>query len=530
MPRATTMLRPLLLVLLLAAARVCCADRIVLDGVGILTMNDGGEVAHDRCLIVEGDRITAIIPREAYSFAAGDAWIRWDGVWVIPAPVALDVAAATPADLRALMAAGFTTATVAPALAECLADWQADRWSDYAAPRIHVVSLDHDASASRLNTDWASSTRVQVPWIPEEALNEASAAIETQNRSQFVSVRPPNYPIIAVNGHGPVLLVDSLHDELLRVAEIIGHEAAIRAWTRNAAIAAGLGDDQGRIAVGQRAELLILEVDPRQNIAACLHPRAVMATDPRTRESRLFYPAEIDVNRAEAQTANDRESLARRDVGRGSLLPAAASRTDWVLRIDGLINSTQRLEVAPTDSGFFLRTRINRYPPATATIDIDLQTDALGRLQSSTVSLDSSYQQFSLSLTRQGHRLDVDAHVAGSPQRTDGIDLDTQADVTVDELLLACRIAQCEAPPWGQQLDFGFGPIGLRPMPVFIDASDASTPASPLADSRSIGRRTLHPIDDPNSLIQVEFDADRIPTRVEIDTEFGHVQYERISP
>ena len=91
----------------------------------------------------------------------------------------------------------------------------------------------------------------------------------------------------------------SLHDELdLFVESGLTPAAALRAATSNAALAMGLASEFGRIEIGQRADLLLVDGDPLTDIAALRRPVAVIA------DGRLFDAADLDAMRAAARAGN----------------------------------------------------------------------------------------------------------------------------------------------------------------------------------------------------------------------------------
>ena len=78
---------------------------------------------------------------------------------------------------------------------------------------------------------------------------------------------------------------DSLHDDLAAFVDIgMSTIEAIRSATVNAAKRLGL-PNRGTVAVGMRADLLVLDANPLENIAALRTPRSVIAA------GRLLPPA-----------------------------------------------------------------------------------------------------------------------------------------------------------------------------------------------------------------------------------------------
>lgn len=70
----------------------------------------------------------------------------------------------------------------------------------------------------------------------------------------------------------------SLHDELDNLVDAgLSRYEALRAATRDAAEYLGEEERAGTVAVGKRADLLLVESDPRQDLRTLRHPRGVMA-------------------------------------------------------------------------------------------------------------------------------------------------------------------------------------------------------------------------------------------------------------
>ena len=143
------------------------------------------------------------------------------------------------------------------------------------------------ASMSKQNT-WISAT-VNSGWGRRLRKNGKSTGFALRMKTCFGAARESGVPIIASTDAGiPGVGHASIVEALPIFAEYTGYSAieTLRAATSESARALGIAGETGSLRVGLAADVLVVDGDPLQDLAALANPRAVFARGRRVASRR----------------------------------------------------------------------------------------------------------------------------------------------------------------------------------------------------------------------------------------------------
>lgn len=272
---------------MLLASTADASSRVVIADVNVLAMADrsapgaswsggvrgldadGRETSKVATVVIEDGVVREIAPPGTALWRLGDTLIRGEGLFLMPGLIDLRVAPHDPANLHLAMLRGVTTAVVEDH------DWS---W-------LKPLAEHQEVGLPRL--------------LPSSAVPESS--------------------------QGTCAGPGSLAESLMELSEGgLSPEACLRRATREAADTLGLSA-AGRVEEGSVADLLLLEADPRADLAALGRIRAVILRGEVVRAARLRSTA---------------ERLKRLDEARVRLLDRASQEgcweRGWLLRFNGL--------------------------------------------------------------------------------------------------------------------------------------------------------------------------------------------------
>lgn len=320
------------------------APRLVLAGAVVVSMCDG-EDDLPRTVIVQGDRITSIIAADSYRFEPGDTLIRADGLWLTPGLSALRVDTNDPVVLRRLALHG-----------------------------VVAVGLSEQSALSALGP-LAERPAARLPALrrsPAAAIDAGAGSVVARHK-----VLLPELGTAMTAGATPAHV--------------------LRRLTRDAALALDR-PDAGTIAVGCVADLVLLESDPRRDLAALGSIRAVVL------RGQLVTRAEIEST--EELVEELLASAARAFDGVNALpdWPDAAWHRTFLLRLDGLPRGATRSQVRTAANGAESHVQSVLWSPLHSTTSMSALHDQLGRVVAATVRHDSPADSFEAAFERVGDR------------------------------------------------------------------------------------------------------------------------------
>lgn len=321
--------------LLSVVALVCVAPamraddaqpRIVLAGPMVVSMQDGRDgTAAPRTIIVQGDRIAAVIDPAAYRFQLGDTLIRAEGRWLIPGLTLAPVDHADPAALRLLALGGITGVGIS------------------------------DESALRALAPLAARPGARLP-----TLVQAPFAVDTRLD-----------PISLANVDAPV-------DRVLRSMQAAvdrgdAPASVLRQFTRDASLAVNR-TEAGVIEVGAVADLVLLEGDPRENLMVLREPRAVILRGQLVTRAEMESTKELIAELAESSAA------AFNDVPPPPAWPDVVWSRRFLVRFDGLPHGATRCQVRSDGAGWESHVQGVLWSPLHSVTTIAARHDRRGRV------------------------------------------------------------------------------------------------------------------------------------------------------
>ncbi|MEP6572860.1 MAG: amidohydrolase family protein [Gemmatimonadota bacterium] len=167
-----------------------------------------------------------------------------------------------------------------------------DSWQTPTLAAWHRVLRDQDGARSDDPRLALLPDTVRTVWLADETPTPAGLAEAVRREAALIApMHHAGIRFLAGTDFGDPFLFPgaSLHDELANlVAAGLTPTEALQSASRDAAIFLGLGDSTGTIAIGKRADLVLLEADPLLDIHRTRQVAAVFT------QGRLFLRADLD--------------------------------------------------------------------------------------------------------------------------------------------------------------------------------------------------------------------------------------------
>ncbi|MFO0874285.1 MAG: hypothetical protein U0575_09975 [Phycisphaerales bacterium] len=340
-----------------AAEAAHAIRRLAIANVNVISMIDG---VADTCrtVVVEGDRIVAVVGPDEYRFVPGDTLVRGAGLWLMPGLIDPAVATGDPAELRLRALEGITT-----------------------------VGMVDESALTRLR-----------PLVSGAGSRMPDLCAAPVPRERPVGVGPASGRAAGPDGNVRIAPSDLVEDLLDRAKAGESAPNLLRAATRDAALALRRGDI-GRIAPGTRADLVLLEADPRVQIGSLRAIRAIVL------RGEYVTRAEIESTRDRCEALNQSAAHAFEhmqpppDWSQDGIDPW---RRTFMLRFDGLPQGALRCMVRQRGGAFESFSQREMWSPLYSRTTIVAQHDRGGGIVSATIVHEDPAAAFSVEVERAG--------------------------------------------------------------------------------------------------------------------------------
>jgi hypothetical protein len=304
--------------------------RTVISDVMVISMSETTPASR-ATVVIEGGVITEIGGPDARLWRLGDLLIRGTGLYLMPGLIDGGVATLDPAELQVLALTGATTVVVADGALPWLTPLvqRPSVGMPRLVPESQLPEGIHRTGAQRATSDreWAGPAERATPASVTDPLKLEAWRGWRGCASLPADPRPTGAPWIPASRTGEPWVGPefSLVAELEALAATGSSiEECLRSATRGAADLLSW-PTLGRIEVGAAADLLLLEADPRQDLAALRRLRAVVLRGEIIRAGRR----EATLSQLRALRRGHAQAIANvRQLAEGSRA--------WLIRFDGL--------------------------------------------------------------------------------------------------------------------------------------------------------------------------------------------------
>lgn len=484
--------------------------RLIISEVECIAVGPG-DASGPHTVVIEDGRVSELHPGRVDRFRLGDLLVRGAGLWLIPGLIDAGVGPARAADLQLVAIDGVTTVVLADAAARARFEALA-RNAELPLPRLEIrpPALAPGSRIAALgpevhNPELDSAMRLVAPAIRADWAQLGGLATPSERQGSDRRGTGRDERAKALAGHESFSVASGMMEPfvpaqwaLQRELEAL-QELKLRAFpdaasllsavTRGAADALGR-EDLGRIAVGSTADFVVLEADPRLDLAALRRVRAVVLRGRLVPRSEREMIVQVVGDGAGFESRVFASALAWSD------WPDAIWRSQNRIVLDGLPRGIERTVVRRTASGFETLWQQELWPPLSSVQSLDARHDSLGRLVEATLIVHSIRERLLLRAVRTdengGWRLESTRDrttvegVVRDPPSGHGTIMFGPIPGAV-ELFVA--VARVPARISGFELDFGSGAVSLLPLELTVTA------AVPLgADSERLAPGTIDPI------------------------------------
>ncbi len=476
-------------------------QRLIISDIECIGISDS-DASGRHTLVIEDERITAILSPDVDVFVPGDLLIRGTGLFLMAGLIDASVGRVDPSDLQLMAVDGVTSAAI-----------------DDPAQLVHLAPVAQNAALPipRLLPPGETLARTRLGRA-ESGRRFASGAIREDSVSRLIPQRTldrwnamvPADPDALANwlteadqhladwskqlcDEGAFLVGSSAGDPFVPVQWALQRELEALAGLRNdegepcfsvadllIAVTRGNADALGqpslaRLAPGAPADLLLLEADPRIDLGALRQVRGVVL-----RGRYLYRSARETIVRAVEDAVRwSPRSFAIAPAWSDWVLPEF--RSESVVEFDGLPRGAERTVVRRFADEFESVWQQELWPPISRLTSIDARHDREGRLLSATLTVVSPREVLLTRIDRNGAtnswRIEStrDAETVSREVPSPEVEGST---ILLGLLPLAVEIhasLQTGAPIRGQELVYGEGPVELRPLSLEVVMADLRT-------------------------------------------------------